>query len=202
MSNLVLARILSAEGFGIYVSVYTWYDFLALVALFGFQQNVVKYLPYYREEKDFQKISGFLSFSNYFVWLTSVLIGLAAIFIIEYFLALKPILKTSFLIGLPILIFMSFSQLYQGKLRAIDKVFKADFPHLVFRYLVLLTGVGLVYFLNEISAKWAILFSGLGAMSSSLLGWYWFNPDIPAKKKRTTMPKLRAGYLIPLLYLS
>ena len=77
--QVVLARMLGLENFGVYVYALTWMNFSAMVGRLGLDTASLRFVAAYNGTQNWTKLSGFISFTNRTVLIFGLIVGLAAI---------------------------------------------------------------------------------------------------------------------------
>ena len=79
--QVVLARVLGLESFGVYIYALTWMNFSALFGRVGMDTASVKFVAAYNGTQNWSKLRGFLTFSNRLALSWGLLAGIAALVI-------------------------------------------------------------------------------------------------------------------------
>jgi len=150
--SIILARLLGAEEFGIYVYVMTWVSVLSIPATFGFDRLVVRELAVYNSEKRWSEVRGFLKVSIIVILTQSLVIMVLSYLILSFFIQISnKELYTSLLIGVLAVPFLGLINLGKGILRGIGRVVYSQMPNmffLPFLMLVLLVTLKFIWNLN------------------------------------------------------
>lgn len=155
-SQLVLARSLGAEGFGVYVTVIAWATILALLGGFGMPLCSVRFLSVYAERRDWALYRGFLYNAGWLTVGSSLLMGGFVVALFAVVPALQPS-WTAMATGAPIILLLSFSALISSAFLAELMPLRADGLGNVSRpiLLILLLG-GAVWFGLRVTAELAV----------------------------------------------
>jgi O-antigen/teichoic acid export membrane protein len=78
VNQLVLARAMGVEQYGVYAYTFTWIVVLALPAKLGFDTGSVRFVALYAAQGDRPRLKGFLKASGAYVAVSAVLLALAA----------------------------------------------------------------------------------------------------------------------------
>ena len=75
-AQIVLARVLGVESYGVYSVAFAWFVILLLPCRQGFDLATVRYVAVYQSQRQWPLLRGFLGFSRTVVFSTSVIVGL------------------------------------------------------------------------------------------------------------------------------
>lgn len=81
---LFIARVTGDKGFGIYTTVFNWVSIIAVAAVVGLDDLILKQLPIYEAQNDKSKIKGLLIWTNFIGFLGGIGGGLALLFLAYY----------------------------------------------------------------------------------------------------------------------
>lgn len=187
-SDVLLARVLGVDEYGIFATVLAWIQVLAVVSLMGSNHLLLRYVPSYLATENWKSLRGVLRFSTR----SSLVISLAIISVVSALLmllsnAFELSVRVAFIIGISALPFYAFAAQRQAILRGLHRVAPALFPeHIVrpFLLLLMLLVAGSQYI--PVTAPMALGMNCLAIGSASMLGWYW---------QRKAMPMGMAGLL-------
>jgi O-antigen/teichoic acid export membrane protein len=132
--QVLLARLLGANGYGVYSYVFICVSFVALAAGLGLPAAGVRYLPVYRMRSDWGRIHGFLRLSRVATFTTAVAVALvaASIALLAGAIGLvanpRPIVLAGLLVPA-----LAGSMLYMEWERAENRVTSAFLPTLIAR---------------------------------------------------------------------
>ena len=151
--QIFIVRFLAMEEYGIYVTLLTWLIIAKFIAVFGFSESSLRFLPRYTERKQYHWAIGFLKTGYWFSTLGAVFVsicGLCAIWLLSdiisenYFLALIVIAS-----GLPI---MALELYLEGVSRSFGWYMLTIVPGYAIRPVLIAAGIfivsGLGYELN------------------------------------------------------
>ncbi|MGH6917731.1 MAG: oligosaccharide flippase family protein [Geminicoccaceae bacterium] len=150
LSQIVLARALGADGYGIYAYVMAWITILALLATLGFQTGMLRFASAYRAREEWPLLRGILRYAMRRVGLAGLVIGIAtACVVVALGDRLAPELSRTFLVGCAMVPVLAFLQVGGSVARAFGGVVSALAPQNLLRQAVVLAVVG----------TWALLLS-------------------------------------------
>lgn len=141
-TQLLIARILGPESFGIYAYVFAWMSVLAYGTALGFQVALLRFVSVYDSKSAWSLLRGVIRYSERrvgAVGLCVILIGVAGILIRGQ--AMEPELSDTFLIGFLLVPVWAFLWLRTATVRAFGGVVTALAPERIMRDGLLLTFV-------------------------------------------------------------
>ena len=142
LSQLLIARILGANSFGIYAYVFAWMSVLAYGAALGFQVALLRFIPSYETQQDWSLLKGVVQYADRRVGLVSlavVLVGAGIVLIRGE--TLSPQLRDTFLIGFLLVPAWAFLWIRSAAVRAYGGVVLALAPERIMRDGLLLVAV-------------------------------------------------------------
>ena len=147
ITQLILARGLGAENYGIYAYVFAWLTVLAYVATLGHTVAILRFIPTYMASESWSLLAGvmrYVELTTMAAALLLIVIGAAVV------LSLGSIdmgnVRTTFLIGLPVVLLWSLVWLYSSMIRAFGGIATALIPVRIVREGALCAfAVGLIF---------------------------------------------------------
>jgi O-antigen/teichoic acid export membrane protein len=144
LSQIVLARVLGADGYGIYAYVVAWVMVLAVPATLGFQTGLLRFASAYRAREEWPLLGGILRYATRRVSLAGLMIGLVtAGVLVALHNRLAPELVRTFLVGCAIVPLQALLQLLGSVARAFGGVASALVPQNLLSRAVVLVVVGM-----------------------------------------------------------
>lgn len=140
--QVFLARVLALEEYGVYVTLWTWLIIANHVAVFGFSESALRFVPRYCERNQHSWALGFLKTGFWFSTLGATFVGLAGFAGLWLFgdavssAYLVPLMVLA--IGLPI---MALELYFEGVSRAFGWYLLTIIPSYVIRPLLIAVGV-------------------------------------------------------------
>lgn len=140
--QVFLARVLALEEYGVYVTLWTWLIIANHVAVFGFAESALRFLPRYCERNQHRWALGFLRTGFYFSTLGAAFVGLSAFAGLWLFgnavapAYLVPLMVLA--IGLPI---MALELYFEGVSRAFGWYLLTIIPTYVVRPVLIAIGI-------------------------------------------------------------
>ena len=141
-AQLLIARILGPESFGIYAYVFAWMSVLAYGSALGFQVALLRFVSVYESKRAWSLLRGVIQYSERrvgIVGLLVILIGAAGIMIRGQ--AIPPELSETFLVGFLLVPVLALLWLRTATVRAFGGVVTALAPERIMRDGVLLAFV-------------------------------------------------------------
>ncbi len=125
ISQMVLARLLGVEDYGIYVTVVACATVLSLLGGFGMPLASVRFLATYAEQRDWAQYRGFLATAGGLTVVSSIVIGAALLAVFALMPALRPMLP-AMTMGMPLIFLLSASGLATGTYLAAQRPLHAE----------------------------------------------------------------------------
>lgn len=182
-SEVVLARALSAHGYGLYATVIAWLHVLTMIALLGSNHLLLRYVPVYTEAEKRALLRGLLRACGLGALVISIaLFVLAVVALTVPSDGISVELRWAFLIGLAALPLHALSTQRQAVLRGLHCVARALSPEYIVRPFVLILVVSaLAWGLNTpMSASIALAVNGVAVLVAFVLGAYWQRRAMPS----------------------
>ena len=143
-SQLLIARIIGAEGYGIYASVFAWMTVLAYFSALGFDVALLRFVPAYRAQQAWALLRGVIQYAERratVVGIGVVLIGVS--FITIWDREQSPEVTNAFLIGVVLVPVWALMWIRGSVVRAFGGVVSALAPDRIVRDAMLLGLIGL-----------------------------------------------------------
>ncbi|MBE9028802.1 flippase [filamentous cyanobacterium LEGE 11480] len=176
-TNIFLARLLGAKGFGDYIYALTWVNFLVIPATLGLSEYLAREVAAYQAQANHTALTQLWRWSNQLVLWLSIALALCGEGVI-YWLMLQrgqvqqpPEAMIVFLIAMLGLPLTSLAGLRQGAMRGYNQVMQSNIPELIVKPLLLIIGVGSLYLFNQgqVSTTQVMLSALAGVMAA-----FWF----------------------------
>lgn len=133
-SQLAIARIVSADTYGIYAYVLAWISVLAYLSALGFDVALLRFLPVYETNRAWALLRGVIQYAERSVTLVAaVVVVLGVSFVMLRADSLSPALKDTFLIGFTLVPVLSLLWIRCSMLRAFGGVVSAVAPDRIVR---------------------------------------------------------------------
>ncbi len=205
--TVLLTRLLGTSDYGAYVFALAWANLLAVPAMLGMQNLLVRYVAVYRAQGLGTLIRGLLRRSNQIVLVVSLSIALLASIIIWALAAdtdqlMLPPLWIA-LIAIPLLALVG---IWEGILRGFQRVVKGQMPQMLIRPAVFIVLVLGAYLLGRnLSAPQAVALHVASIGAAVLVGIWLLLSSIPQAVKEATPQYDTREWLrgaMPLFFLS
>ena len=172
LSQMVLARVLGAEGFGIYAYVTAWVTALGLAATLGFRTAILRFASSYRAEGAWDLLRGVVAYADRWVFLAGLCVAcLIAVIIMALEGRLSGEMARTFLVGGAIVPLLALLHVRSYLLRVFDRVGWALVPITIVRQAVTLVAVVALVVLvpRAVLPFWAMAATWLGTAVALLL---------------------------------
>jgi O-antigen/teichoic acid export membrane protein len=139
VTSVVLARVLGADGFGVYAFVLSWVGILSIIAALGLQQLLAREVAVYVAQRQWALLRGLMRWSTIAVIGSSIAVSCLAVAVsLKYHTTIDEsyfpaILAVPFLLPL-----MTLNQMRQHTLRGLHVITFGQLPDLLLRPLLLL----------------------------------------------------------------
>jgi O-antigen/teichoic acid export membrane protein len=180
LSQVVLTRLLGAEQYGIYYYVLSWLAVLVVIAKFGIDYAVLRFLPAYLASADWRAARGLLRWSVRTVAASALaMVGMSVLAVLALVRA-QPELRNTFLIGCAVLPLWALCSLRQAAMRSMHRNALALLPEFVVAPLFVMLCAGAIELASHgMNAVMAML-ATVGAFGAALLlGNAWLRSLLP-----------------------
>ena len=182
LSEVVLARALQPDGYGVFAAVTAWMQVLTMVALLGSNHLLLRFVPAYLSTENWSLLRGLLrqcGRGSLMLSLAIAVVGSVGLAVFGNHLA--PAWRWAFIIALTILPLHVASVQRQSILRGLHKVSAALSPEYVVRPLILiLLAAGLTWGLDvSLTAAAAVGLNAAAIAVAFSLGWYFQRRALP-----------------------
>ncbi len=146
--SLILARILGASDYGLYVYIFQIMDVLVLLGNSGIDSLIVRDGAIYKSNSDWGLLHGLLKWSNQFVLgFCSLLIIISIIILFSLGDQISAPFRLSFLIGILFLPIACVRNLNISTMTAFQQFFKGHLPEFFIRPILLISSIICAYFI-------------------------------------------------------
>src|SRR5258708_25003500 len=131
-SQLVIARVVGVDTYGVYAYVFAWMVVLAYFSALGFDVGLLRFVPAYEAEREWPLLQGVIQYAQR----RATLVGLSAIFIGIWVVkawASSPELRSTFLAGFALVPILALVRIRCSAVRAFGGVVSALVPDRVVR---------------------------------------------------------------------
>ncbi|MCU7878590.1 MAG: flippase [Candidatus Thiodiazotropha sp. (ex Lucinoma borealis)] len=186
--QIVMARALGIEQFGIYAFALSWVNVLLFLVVLGANKAILRFLPTYQLSESTAQIAGLLRWATSRTLIAGLAVCLAIWGYLTFFAAAgdQDLIKTMALAAV-LLPFFGLSQLRQAGLNAMKQVFRAELADTFIRPILLISLVVYwVWFHKEPLVAYQAMLMQLGAVVVSfLIGTRWLMLALPDTTRRT-----------------
>lgn len=156
--QIVIARHISVEEYGVYNYVFAWINILAVIGLMGFDRTSVKFVAKYISEHKYKLAKGFLTYSRKVVTMFSVFAALVFASGAYLMLSGEGLSKVApFLIGCLIIPLWNFIGLLSARLRGLKKIIFSQMPGEIARPILVIIGLFAIKILGEMELNVVIV---------------------------------------------
>lgn len=190
LSEILMARVLGAAGYGLFATVMAWLQVLAMVALLGSNHLLLRFVPTYVATGEWPLLRGLLRHCGRVSLASGAGIFLAAALLLAALGGrVAEETRWAFLIGMAALPVAALSLQRQAILRGLHRVAAALSPELIVRpALLMLLAAGAAWGLGAaVTAPTAMAMNGAAVIAAFLLGRYWQTVAMPVDA-RTVPP--------------
>lgn len=177
-----VARIMGTNQFGVYMFVLNWVLFLAIFSKIGIDGTALRFISSYNLKKSFGLLRGFLFWSIFFVFISSIFFGFA-LFIISFFRyhSSDTNIFNTFIFGSLALPLFAILQTNKSILLSLKSPISGLFPeqlarNIIFGFILLLLTCS---FSIKINATHAMSAMFLATFFSLAYSFYWVHKRIP-----------------------
>lgn len=204
-SQLLIARTIGADGFGIYAYALAWVTMLAYLAVLGFDVSLLRFIPTYRAQGDWPLLRGVIRFAERWAAIVGLAVVAAGVAIVELRVhAPSPDLANTFLIGLFLVPILALLWIRSAVVRAFGRVLAALAPDRMVRDGLLLGLVGLAVFglgwrIDAPIAMLATLLSAVAGLGLVSVAKRWWLPEAAAAAQPANAGRVWARAALPLV---
>lgn len=182
LSQVVLARLLGSEQYGIYTYVWTWVLILGLLSTLGFRKVLTRFVASLRTEGEMARLRGLLRRSSEVVGGIGAgigVIGAAVCYLLRS--TMDPGLALTFVIGFLLLPLIALVHLRKEALTGLRCVVRGDVPFRVLRPLLLTVFAGMVWggWGGQLTAPVMMGFTFLLLLIAFGVATYWLYQNLP-----------------------
>lgn len=143
-AQLALARVIGAEGYGVYAYVIAWMSVLAYAAALGFNVSLMRFVPVYQAQQAWSFLRGVIQYASRRTVAAGCGVAvIGSVIVLNRTEKLPPELATTFLIGLVLVPILASLWVRGAVVRALGGVVSALAPDRLVRDAVLLGLIGL-----------------------------------------------------------
>ena len=185
--NILLARCMGVNSFGVYNYALAWRDLLIIPALLGLDTLLVREVAIYRTKSTWGQLRGILRWSNRMVLTSSTLIGLVAIAIVwQLDLSNQPEMLWTFVLAMMTLPISAIRNVRLAAMKGLKQVFWGLLPEMILVPIVVIGLSGGWYLLNDrnLNAPAVLMAKLLATAITLVIGIYLLNKHLPSAAKQ------------------
>jgi len=181
-ANVVLARVMGVDNFGVYATVISWLGLLVLVGTLGLHTAALRFVATYKVNEQWALLRGMTVYSRRMVLLGCAAVGVALVgTLFTLGERLSEDLSRTFMIAAAVLPLVGAALLCQNTLRALGRVVLGQLPITICRPAMLAVLGGGAYLalgrrLAGSEAMWLCLAASAGVLA---LGAWWVRKNMP-----------------------
>lgn len=188
INAVLLTRLLTVEGFGIYILAFTTVTVLAIPVALGLPELITRYISKYEIERNFRAIKGLLVRTNVLVlYSTIVVILIAFILYLLWWNNYDYSIVATFWYSFTLLPLLVYGELRAAALRGLKYIILGQLPDTFIRNLLFTIPLFCYYALNlEMNSETAMLWHSASALISFLIGIGFLNLKLLKKLNKVT----------------
>jgi O-antigen/teichoic acid export membrane protein len=204
-SQLLIARAIGADGFGIYAYVFASMTMLAYLAVLGFDVSLLRFIPDYQAHGDWPLLRGVIRYAERWAAVAGLAVAVAGVAVVEVWgQARPPALTNTFLAGFALVPILALLWVRGAVVRAFGGVATALAPDRIVRDGLLLGMVGLAAFglgwrIDAPAAMLGTLLSALVGLGLVSLARRRRMPHAAAEAPPATAGRIWAATALPLV---
>jgi O-antigen/teichoic acid export membrane protein len=194
LTSVLLARILGAEGYGLYAWVMAWGGLLTVPALLGLDRLTVREAAARSAVSEWGEVRGFLRWSTWIVAGFSILLAAAAAAVVRFVFRPDPEVTLVFLLVLASLPCVVLTFMGQAAMRGLKQVVAGQVAESIVRpgvLVLLVVGAWLILERTLVPADAALLYL-VASAAGSAAAWWMLRRRIP-EEVRAARPRYRPG---------
>lgn len=198
LSEILLARVLGAEGYGLFATVAAWLQILVVLVLLGSNHLLLRFVPVYVASSEWGLLRGLISYCMRFsLALGGGLVLTSWFSLVTAGTMLSDETRSAFGIGLTVLPLAALSLQRQAVLRGLHRISSALVPEFVIRPVALMAMVAMTVWVanSGVSAAGALFLNGIALMIAFLIGWHWQQRALPCAAKTAKQDVRRHQWL-------
>jgi len=164
VNQIVLARVLGVESYGVYTYVLSWALFLSILAQFGFPKSILRFVPEYQAKEKWDLLKGIIFRSWEVVFAAGIAVA-GIMLIVMYALggAIDSMYLEAFFIGVWLIPMDAMTNLQKCMGQALNNMSLAYLPNGVIRPLIIISSIfGLSAIYSVVTTEQALLITLAG----------------------------------------
>jgi O-antigen/teichoic acid export membrane protein len=209
VSQVVLARVLGKDNYGIFSYGYSWLNLLIIPSMVGLGTLSLRYYPEFKVKEEWSLFKGLINKGNQVVFGLSFIITIIALLIVNFGSDFLEVEKQVLSIMLCALTAFSFINLNRFRLQALKEIVLGLAPQRIILPLGLIISSGVFYFFIGVEenlqiSQFALVFLGL-VILLAILTQFFFKRKMPSKLVKVTPSYETSKWLkvsLPLSFIS
>jgi O-antigen/teichoic acid export membrane protein len=191
--QVLLARVLGVEAYGVYVYAFSWMAFLLLLCRFGLGTSSLRFVSALRGAEDWGQLRGFLRFSWQVTLGGSLVVGIVTAAVVAGLAPrLSEPLVSAFWVVCLTLPFHALLQVWASSIRALKRVVASQVPSVIAQPLLLVLGIAAVLASGRtLAAHDALALSGAAAACALVASGLILRSALPGAVRAAT-PETRS----------
>jgi O-antigen/teichoic acid export membrane protein len=162
-SQLIIARVVGVDTYGVYAYVFAWMVVLAYFSALGFDVGLLRFVPAYQAKRAWPLLQGVIQYAQRRAMLVGLCVILVGIWVVKTWVS-SPELRSTFFAGFALVPILALVRIRCSAVRAFGGVVSALVPDRVVRdgtliALLAVAGLGLGWTLNAPFVMFATLIS-------------------------------------------
>lgn len=192
LTQVVLARLLGVDEYGIYAYALSWLTVLAMLGAVGVDHSTLRFVGQYKGREDWILLRGFLRWSFGSALIVSIVTTVVAVSVlIAIGPSLSPSHKSTYLVACLLIPIMVQLQIGSGTIRAFRKIARAQIPADLVRPILIVALLGVTYWALDREVLATTAMGATLAASAVALGVIIF---FLRSIVRESVPRARAEY--------
>jgi O-antigen/teichoic acid export membrane protein len=185
LTSILLVRLMGAAEYGTYVYLFTWLYLLSVVAVFGLDKLLIRDVATYLAQASWSLLKGIIKWSDWFVALLSVLIGLVmAIVMWQFTKNIGSITVYALIIAMLLLPLLTLTTIKQATTQGLSFIIQGQLPELLVRPLLFIAFIFLGFFyFNNMTAGTALGLHALAALITLIVATWLLKKIVPNETK-------------------
>lgn len=175
VSQVILARVLNVEQYGIYTYVWTWVSVLGVLCTLGFKNVLTRFVASLSAEEQWADLRGLYREASSIVLLLSGSVAAAGALVVTFYLGPDRDLTAVYWAGFLALPLISLHYVRQGELRGLKHPVRAELPYHVLRPFGVAVVVAAVAFYGDSPTAQQAMLLTLAVLGGTItVATYWF----------------------------
>lgn len=190
IAQIIFARTMGIEQYGIYTYVLAWFNILLLFSVMGWDTTLVRYVSAYRVKASWSLMKGLLKVSTQYALLASAVVGVLAMIALWFFQAnVSTELFYSFFISFLMLPVWAITHLRTSALKGMKHIVLEQLPYpFQVAVLIVMTITISKLFGRSLHSHEALMLNLLASIAMLIISHYWFSIYVHRHVQITEVP--------------